>query len=177
MGGTLALGLLPPLTRKLYATDISKFKSFGVRILSDQMTWQETFDYRGGKLEVGVMVMPQTAVGQCALTNKLHVYRYATYRLTKNGDNYTGTTWDSMYVGYKCTAGTIEKTELWGHESHGVGVKNAAGEAIGHVWMEPNDTGDYKELGMTCRAYGNGDWGLDVVSPVLKYSVECCDNG
>jgi len=174
LGSTLGLGLLPSVTRKLYATDLSQFTVFGVIFQSEQLVYQDFFDYGPGQLEVGMVLNMEHPLGQCNIWSKCHIYRYATYREERSGVYYNGTTWDSIHATWECVRGVVKLKELWGHESGAVPVKNNLGQSVGSVWMEVTGTEDWLTHGMRCKAFAGGDWGMDVVPPTISYSVECC---
>ena len=175
LGSTLGLGMLAPVTRKLYAADTSTvYQVFGVRIDSKAPVYQTFQPYSTGELEIGMAIVCSTPVGVCGYYNTVQIYRAATYREFRDGVSYMGTAWANMYTTYICVGGVPTRHNTWGHESHIRAIQDYLGNPIGSIWMEPMSDVDYKENNMVCKAHVNGGWGPEIESGYLMFTASCC---
>ncbi len=173
LGSVLGLGVLPSLTRKLHATDLSMALVTGVSFNWPAVSMVTKSRSGKGEIELGIAIDADAPKGQCNLTATMHIYRYAIYRETRNGSAYFGCSWDDCYYTWHCMNGVVGMKSGHGTSSGPATIYNNAGENVGAICATTSTDG-YNNCMVYGQLYQDDEWKPKVPHGPLIYTPSCC---
>lgn len=177
LGSALGLGLLPSLTRKLYAVDSSTASS-GIAAYLTSPVVPVNFSVGGGLLTLTITQSCTAASGTCVNSLCVTVKRNAKYTKTVSGKNYVGdiTRTDSLY--WRCESGVA--TLYYASHSQPVSapIANVLNpvETIGTLYPDGVTSEDQKTSGLRAKIFDDttGEWSSWYDFGNVSYVVYCC---
>ena len=177
IGSALGLGLLPSLTRKLYAVDSSTASS-GVAAYITSPVVPVTVPVNGGLLTLTITQSCTAAPGVCVNSLCVTVKRNARFTKTVSGKNYVGdiTRTDSLY--WRCESGVA--TLFYASHSQPVSAPIAnvtdPADTRGVVYPDGVTSEDQKTSGLRAKIFDNttGEWSDWSDFGTVSYVVYCC---
>jgi len=162
LGSALGLGLLPSVTRKLYAVDTSTFMGITPTAAEGVSPSAAGLNYPPGA-PVGEMLLTiginaSVAVGVCALSITVTISRTATYTQLQNGVDYKGTAKINSYYIWICEDGVVKLSKMHTDFAEKDVAVSGGGGQIGTLRSETDGPPKYKAR-MFWQALGDyGPW-------------------
>ena len=179
LGAALGVGVIPSMTRRLRAADLSS-QGPGVKMILLTPRWKmKTMAYRDGTIHVGVQFSSLSFVNYCELMTKLYVDTFAEYWEDRDGKHYYGMAMSGARMDYICRNGKGYNIsgELYG--GYPVDIVADDGSVLGNIFVQMETDDGYSFMGTAQVCYmwpGNRflDCGMWVSSGLAKYEIRCC---
>jgi hypothetical protein len=189
LGSVLGLGILPSVTRRLHATDLSQAIIKGVAFYWDTMQTSKDNVYGNGVMRIVVKLDTEAAKsgsitkGQCYLTGTVTIVREAFCTQTILGQACSGSARNVTTQSWSCKDGVPYCSGVTSENRSPELNKlmTASGEAMGTVFITTQNPGGSTGLNATAYATGKnaqggdgGPIGAGVSGDAYSYYVGCC---
>lgn len=188
LGSVLGLGILPSVTRRLHATDLSQAIIKGVAFSWDSLQTSKDNVYGNGIMRIVVRLETESksgsiAKGQCYLTGTITIVREAFCTQTILGQACSGSARNVTTQSWSCKDGVPYCSGVTSENRNPELNKlmTASGVAMGTVVIATQNPGGSAGLNATAYATGknaqggdSGPIGAGVSGDAYSYFVGCC---
>jgi hypothetical protein len=179
LGSVLGLGMLPSVTRKLQAGDVSESILRGV-----SFSWGVTeissgpLGYCGGTMELKIKLTPGAPKNQCEFAGVMKVKRSASFSIVENGKTFAGEASREFTYNWLCYNGvpTVNSIDEPGASEAPIKNVNNPNEIWGSVSVGTPTSPPHNETTTTGKiSRAGGKWTAPTPSfGPLSYSTGCC---